>query len=614
MKAPLQRLCDCLAAWPVSRQYAAVLLGALLVASPALFMGRYWDDFEHYNRFYLQEAGIGEVFRAYEYVPQDTPDFVMEYLPWFADTGIHVHFFRPLSGLLIYLDFRVLGDSPVAHHAHSIFWYFCWLIAVSLVLRRLLPDRLWLLVFLFIALHPVATWNVTLLAARNAVVSTALSMFGVAAHLRWRQSGWRPGLPLSVVGYALGLLAGEAAVAAFGFVLAYEAHRFLSARDRSPHALDRPVRDAFAGVLPVSVVGLGYIVPYTAANFGIPTSSLYIQPFASPVEFLAALPSRLLFALGSFAATPEYNLLLTTGHATHHRYGDLVGGAYMTLGSLILAAILFCMAFCWRRMPPDARSGAGIMLCGAFISLFPMTTLLPSGRMVMTPGIGLTAFLVLSAWQWARQGGADEQARRQRLMRRAGMAVLVVFVASWQAQIGFMRHTSQMQTAYAMELPFPGNVPEMDAFVLRATGLWASNVIPLRVAYGQPLPAHWTFLTDTARDPKVTTLDDHRFLLSTGDAPILDGYISEVLGVSRRVFEPGYRIERKHFAVEIVDTHMGVPSRVLFDFRLPISDPSHLWLADINGRLARVVLPPPGQSDFVSNLAHFNADDGGHAE
>src|SRR6185436_13829292 len=60
------------------------------------------------------------------------------------------------------------------------------------------------------------------LSGRHGLVALAPALLGVAAHLRWREDGWRWGLPLSLVGYAVGLLGGEMALQALAYVAAYE--------------------------------------------------------------------------------------------------------------------------------------------------------------------------------------------------------------------------------------------------------------------------------------------------------------------------------------------------------------------------------------------------------
>ena len=76
-----------------------------------------------------------------------------------------------------------------------------------------------LLVFTLDSSH---TWPVAWIANRNALVAAVPALLGLVAHLRWREQGWRPGLPLSMLGLGVGLLGGEAALGVFAYVGAYE--------------------------------------------------------------------------------------------------------------------------------------------------------------------------------------------------------------------------------------------------------------------------------------------------------------------------------------------------------------------------------------------------------
>ena len=58
------------------------------------------------------------------------------------------------------------------------------------------------------------------LANRNALVAAVPVLFGLCAHLRWREDGWRWGLPLSLGGYVVGLLGGETALGALAYLAA----------------------------------------------------------------------------------------------------------------------------------------------------------------------------------------------------------------------------------------------------------------------------------------------------------------------------------------------------------------------------------------------------------
>ncbi len=134
--------------------------------------------------------------------------------PWFTSPDIKVHFFRFLSSALMVLDHAVFGRWAPGYHLHCALWYAFMAGMVALLFRRSLGGGLAVLALFLFAVDeshafPVGWWS-----NRNAVVAGALCLAGVAAHLRWREDGWKPGLPLSLPRFFLGLLAGESGLSA----------------------------------------------------------------------------------------------------------------------------------------------------------------------------------------------------------------------------------------------------------------------------------------------------------------------------------------------------------------------------------------------------------------
>ena len=100
------------------------------------------------------------------------------------------------------------------------------------------------------------------------------------AHLRWREERWRPGLPLSLLGFAVGLAAGEVALSVLAYLFAYE----LFAAPGTPKARVR-------ALCPTALILIAYLLHYRLAGYGAAASGLYLDPFRSPLEYLAAAPT-----------------------------------------------------------------------------------------------------------------------------------------------------------------------------------------------------------------------------------------------------------------------------------------------------------------------------------
>jgi hypothetical protein len=133
-------------------------------------------------------------------------------MPWWSSPDLTVVFFRPLSSALVALDHAWFGRNPVGWHAHCLLWWAALLAGAGLLYRRLLPAATAALALLLFAIDDSHWLPIVWSAARNALVAMVPALFGLIAHVRWREAGWRAGAVLAVLGFGLGLAGGEVAV------------------------------------------------------------------------------------------------------------------------------------------------------------------------------------------------------------------------------------------------------------------------------------------------------------------------------------------------------------------------------------------------------------------
>ena len=198
---------------------------AAIVTLPALGLGFFADDYLHLMT--IEGAShIATPFDLFTFGRGD-PEGTLESMkngpyPWFMYPEFKAHFFRPLSSALMLLDHTLFGRFAPAYHVHSTLWHILLALGAMLILRRNFTPALGVLaLFLFVLddshAFPVVWWS-----NRNAVVAVSLGFLGVAAHQRWREDAWKPGLPLSLLAFTGGLLAAEIGLSTMAYVLAYE--------------------------------------------------------------------------------------------------------------------------------------------------------------------------------------------------------------------------------------------------------------------------------------------------------------------------------------------------------------------------------------------------------
>lgn len=262
-----------------------VMVVTAFIAAPTLFTGFLVDDYMHL----LTIRGVQTVatpFDLFRFAPGNAdalfPFLSRGPLPWYTLPELKLHFFRPASSATMVLDHYLFGEFAFGYHLHSLLWYGLLTWAVYLLFRnRMAPPLAGLCCLLYIVddghIIPALWWS-----NRNAIVAAAPAVLGLVAHLKWREEGWRPGLPLSLVGYGLGLLGGETALGIFGYLIAWELfHRTDSWRGR--------VR----ALAPAGMLAVAYLTVYKVAGFGVYGSGVYLDPLAEWQTYLAALPARL---------------------------------------------------------------------------------------------------------------------------------------------------------------------------------------------------------------------------------------------------------------------------------------------------------------------------------
>src|SRR5581483_9229437 len=305
-------------------------------------------------------------------------------MPWFFAPDFKMSFFRPLSSGLLALDHAVFGLSPIGYRVHATLWFVALVAALWSVLRRALPEPLaaWsLVVFAISGMHASLFW----IATRHVVVAAALGTAALAAHVRWREEGWRAGRALSIGLVALALSASEAAVAVVAYLVAYEA---LGARDA------RAAR--MRAVLPLLLLVAAHLALLRWMDNGVAGGG-YLDPLREPIAFLAELPARCVFLVGA---------LIAGGGADAWTLWPGLRGALAVAAGLVIAAFGAVLRAAWAKASAADRRGAGWLIAGSVASTAAFAGTPIGSRCLVVPMIGGSAAiaLVLRCWWTARRG------------------------------------------------------------------------------------------------------------------------------------------------------------------------------------------------------------------
>jgi len=558
---------------------SSVFLAAAL-ALPSLGVGFVLEDFA----FLAALSGGGSPHDAadlYRFAPadEDVRRLLLDQglLPWWTAPDLRIAFWRPLSGLLLRLDHLVWGRVAAGYHLHSLLWYLLTITASGLVLRRVLGPRTtgWaLLLFAVAAPHAVP---VAWIANRHALVAAAPALLGLAAHLRWRQAGWRPGLPLSLLGLAGGLAGGEAALGVLGYWCAY-----------GLFGEPAPLPRRLLGLLPAAALAGAYFVAHTVLGYGVADGAgLYFDPRASPGLWLAHAPARLGLLLSGLTWRWPFDLWLV---APGTRPVFVLGGL---AGLFVLAWLGWCLA---PRLPDRDRAALRWLLPGAACALVPLVGTLPMARLLLLPDLGLAvAVAVLLEAAWRSRG---QQPGRVRVV--AGLlAVLhgLLTLPAWGVQTALLAGMSRRTTAAALALDsLPGGLAGRIAVIVDAPAkLAVYDPFLVRRALGLPVPATVHLLAMTPYDLRVTRTGPAVLTLTVVDGALLTSPSELQVRPPHQPLRAGAEVHLATLTVQVLRDDGRHPVELDFRFDRPLEDPSVLPLGWQGDRLLPSTLPGVGE-------------------
>jgi hypothetical protein len=592
MHATMRRL------WEGRRSALVCLILGIVLALPSLKAGFFLDDYLQIAQLESWSRAPAPPYDLFAFTPRDsggaTRLIEAGAAPFFTAPHLRIAFLRPLPSLLTWADHAIFRRNAFAAHVHTLLWYGALLAAAALLLSRLLPGRLGLLALLLFCVDDGHAMTVTFVAARNAVVATVFSFFGLWAHIRWREERWRPGCVLAPVLVALGLASGEMALGALSYLVAWE----LVTR--------RP--GWRRGLLPTVALAVIYVVAYTVTHSGTRLSGSYLDPFGDPAGFLRALPGRALMLLASlfFSAPVDFAPM-----------EPRLGPPLIALGVVACAGLILWLPRALRRMDEGEARTVRWMGLGAAGSLVVGAPALLGDRVLLAAGLGgavIIAALARDAWRLFRQ--------RQRLvgavigLAALGLPNLVVSTLALPGKIvilgALFADSRRIARQAEIEAPVPARVvviamddllaidlpavraveqgrPPAELTSLLADGHGAGGALPDRIGY-----LGTTALSLAATNHRLRRTAANEFELATPEGTLLDGVWATTLRRPSLSLPRGSVVKTPFMTVTVLDDRDGLPTRASFRFDRSLDDPSLVFLVARPEGLRRLTWPPLG--------------------
>lgn len=572
---------------------AATVLFALLLASPALRVGWFGDDYMHLTRVdpRLHVPGFAYApFDLFTFVsgnPAERAVLLEEgVFGWWMAPDFRMAFWRPLSSLTHVLDQRLWPRSAVLAHAHSLAWFAALLAVLATLYRRFHGPSIAHLALLLYAVDDARAWVLGWTANRNALVAATLAFAALVAHDRARREGWRTGRWLAPALLAAALLGGESALAVTGYLFA--------------HALfvdQGPLARRLARLWPYAFLSVVWLAAYRALGYGTSGGGMYLNPFDEPVPYLRALVERLPVLLAAQVGLSVADVWLVLPPAAKL--------AAYTLALVALAAVATLLAPLWRRLPV-----CRFWVLGAVLSLLPVCATFPMDRLLVFSGVGAMAAIALVFAEWLKGGSLALLPGARRVLVGAlvlllALAHLVVAPLLLPLRLLALDFVARMGARLEATIPTDESIRGKTLIIL-STSVELTTFPPWmqRQTSGVPRPRRMRVLASCYDELRVSRPDAATLRVRPGKGFLDNDALRIVRGLSRP-FRPGDEVVLSDMRARVNEiTPDGRPAEVDFTLVVPLEDPTLLWMrVQAGGALTRWSPPAVGESVLLPSIA-----------
>ncbi|HMI88717.1 MAG TPA: hypothetical protein VK550_31780, partial [Polyangiaceae bacterium] len=413
--------------------------------------------------------------------------------------------------------------------------------------------------FLLYAIDDTHGATVSWIANRNAFLASALGLVALLFHDRWRgQRSGRAGV-VAFGAFAMGLLAGEAAIGACAYIGAYAL--FIDRADRKSRLLS---------CLPYASIIVVWRAAYQWLGYGAQGSDAYLDPGREPAAFLARLPEQLAMLIqGQFGIFSADLWFWSPSEAVP----TLIAAAFVTCA--VLAVLLFPL------LKSDAR--ARFWAAGAVGSLVPSASSIPGDRLLLLAGVGAMALLAQAISAFVEKQPPFATLGKWRAV--VGIALAGLFlrrVVAAPLMLPFRAHSMEAVgrlADFAADAVQAADASPRTVVVLNTPANVLSSYLALTLATrGAKVPEHVRWLAPAHSELTITRLSERVLRVRPAE-----GFFSQwtdwLYRSQRNPLRSGERIALADMTVTIGPlTPNGTPATADFEFLDPLEARGYLWL------------------------------------
>ncbi|MHC4441669.1 MAG: hypothetical protein ACYTF1_06055 [Planctomycetota bacterium] len=508
--------------------------------------------------------------------------------PWWTYQGAKVAFWRPLTVLTHWLDYRLWPRNPALMHMQSILWYGLLVTAVAFLYRRFMGLTLVAgLAALLYAIDDAHGMPVAFIANRSAIVATLFGVLVLVTHDRWRRDGWSMGAVLGPLFMAVSLFSAEIGISTCAYLFAYALF------------IDRGTRrQRYMVLIAYALVVIVWRITWTYMGYGVYGVGFYVDPLTEPLRFITSALYRIPILLLGQWAEPASDITL------------LLGPKGMTI--LVMAALAFLIILALVLWPIIRRDRlARFWTLGMLLSVIPICTTFPANRMLFFVGIGgmglLAQFFVV-----VFDRSHKKPSNRFRRSAAIYLGYMLVVINLILAPIRLPLHAAlpvgrkKFINQLFVNTPMDSSVEQQDVVIVNAPLLIAAMYkMIIRELDGQPIPRHARILTPALPSSKIYRPDAQSLIIRPENS-FLSWKFDRLFRNRYHPMYVGERVKLTGMTVEVLAiTDDGRPAEAAFYFDVPLEDVSLLWLQWKDGEFIPFVPPKIGETVKLRPDCHY---------
>jgi hypothetical protein len=574
-----------------------LVLTALVFTLPSLISGLSGDDY--FNRAVaLQNTNIPCVprspFDAFDFVfSKEDPAFLKQGIhagiyPWWTHPQLQLAFFRPLSSVTHWLDFKLFGDSVWLMHVHSLLWYALLVLVTGLFYKQFLTPA-WVagLAALLYAIDYSHAVGAASLCNRSAVMAAVFSFLALMAHDWWRRNNVKLCSIVAPACFSLGLLSAEAALAIGGYLFAYA------------FFLDKgKLFSRYAALLPYVLIAVVWRIMYVALGYGVAHSGVYIDPGKDIMRFAAELVQRLLVLLQGQLVLPLSDIWAVLPPVLAQIY--------------LLWALAFIVFVAWVIWPMLRRDGTiRFLAAGMIFATIPFCSTLPSNRFLFFTGLGgmglIARFLAIAIeppewflpyWRTPRKLLACSWIILWLVISPLLLVLLTLSPLVLQKPLNLAAET--------IAPPGTTTLPEQIVVVNVPSDLMLFYLPFIRAADGQDARLSIFLLSAGMMPIDVQRSNDRTVVVRLNGGLLAGSWYQVFRDPAAAPLKRGHTLTLPNCTITVTGvTDTGLPSEITYEFTVPLEDSSLRWVTWTEKGFIPFALPSPGKTFRINQLALF---------